>query len=367
MKRRFSAKIVFFVFSLCACAVADEIADYIKPLFKTYQIMQDAYFMETEKVGSFEQIGFSPAQIPYGVSLENVGGPASHKYILASVVTVRNCPSGTKWEMHSVVSEGELCYEVFVSEEQRCGDVEAFCNLATSGKCGNDCSEKDVVCSRGTEYNEIFKLCSAVCPKGMYRPWWDPDGGSAYEPQECVAVPGNAHKVKKNGTFYKGGSYNQEYSPNEWAWECNSGFSRHSGNKCQNWPKGVILSDRCWISSINRSALKKIMPNAEHVYIPDGIFDPGIDLKDTLDVVDFFRGPLNGTSEFVANGKKISCRRTRVLVDANTETTSLGPYSGCWECPSGTFYDENKNECVVGEDPFGKKPLCRIIGKWTEE
>ena len=26
--------------------------------------------------------------------------------------------------------------------------------------------------------------------------------------------------------------------------------------------------------------------------------------------------------------------------------TALGPWSGCWECPSGTIYNAEKEECV---------------------
>lgn len=360
-------KLTFFIVLLWSCIEADEVADYIKPMFHTYQMLQESYFEDVGMLGTFEQIGFKPVQMSYGVSLENKDSPTSHNYILTSTMAVGNCPRGTRWEVRSVITEGKICYEALVSEKQRCGSVDTFCELATSGKCGYDCSEKDVVCPKGTEYNEIYELCSPVCPIGMYRPWWDPDGGSSYEPQKCVNIPKNAHKVKKNGVFYKGGSAYADYSPNEWAWECNKDYSRYSGNKCLNLPKGAMQSNMCWIYSINLVDLKKVIPDAEYVYIPDGLFDPGVDLKDTLNVVDFFRGPIGEDPVFVAIGKKVSCKRSKVFVNVNTETTSLGPYSGCWECPNGTIYDEDKNECVTGRDSFRKNSSCRIIGNYTEE
>lgn len=206
-------------------------------------------------------------------------------------------------------------------------------------------------CRRGFEFSAKYKNCIPICKDNEILHWRPMEEACGYRdyPDTCIRLPKHAHKVEARVTNDVG----RVELVNELSWECDEGYSRHKfAYECTKWPKGaqpakVGTVPKCWISTIDTSAVKNQFPNIQEIfwytnpideYVPDSLKHAVWD----------FRGPLNTNIEgLLINDKSYSCERRKMnYYKVNPQYTALGPWSGCWECPRGTVYNAEKEECV---------------------
>ena len=330
------------------------VSDVIKNKFREYTLLQEAYFSEENRIGNLEQIGmFRNNETEYFE-------PYQHSLILnpfANISSELRCSESSQWTIHSILSQGKLCFEVLEPEDKKCRFSSMPCQYATAGKCGYTCPEPDMPTLQDV-YTYLEKREHTTLPQcsdNEYLLWRPMEEACEYRdfPDTCVALPQHAHKVYQlTKTATKG--LDRVGLVNDYSWECDKGYSRDLENVCRKWPRGSIPSKKCWISTIDVSSLKKQHPKHNKFFVEE---EDALDYYCTdhsfADAEYMFRGPF---SEAVSVSVGKNCeqkqnynyKRIKLSIDETVENTALGPYSGCWECPIGTRYDSSKDECVLG-------------------
>ena len=323
------------------------VSDYLKATFGTYMKLQDAFFSEERNIGSLNQIG-----------MLNDGGyeyykPYFHSYTLHSPISLSpkiRCSEYAEWKMRSILSNGQLCYEVILPNEPECNFVSSLCQYATAEKCGYTCPESDVPSlEEFLSFLEMKKNTSFLqCGEDEFLYWRPMEETCGYRnfPDTCISLPKHAHKVNRYMKTETDGSVDLV---NNFSWECDLGYSRDRGDSCVKWPKRAIKSKQCWISSIDTMNLKKIYPNLNRVTVSvdngeGGYSEMNVSL---YEAVFWSRGNIAENAYLDIDGTYKEYKRTKLLVNVDPQNTALGPYSGCWKCPDGSEYDEKKHECVI--------------------
>ncbi len=209
--------------------------------------------------------------------------------------------------------------------------------ILTVEETSQKCSEKFV-------YSNEFEICIPICKKNEILYWRPMDEACGYRdfPDTCVLLPEHSHKTSFQLKAVTDGKVD---IVNNFSWECDFGYSRDRDEyECTKWPKGAHMSDKCWISTIDTLELKRKHPYIKNIIKESAMDDYEISLAEA---VRLFRGVLSEKIEVNIGGVYETYSRVKVPIKEKSENTSLGPFSGCWECPPKTVYNYKNHECVA--------------------
>lgn len=315
----------------------DYINDFLKSNFSTYIKLQDAYFSEENTLGNLDQIGM------LNKGYKSILQPNLHSFVLQSPISISSkmkCSEFAEWTVRSILSNGSLCFEIIMPDEPGCKFTSTLCRYATAGKCGFMCPEPDKPTFQG--YKLYFEKKNGVkllqCKEDEYLYWIL---GSSFYPNKCVALPQHSHKVndymKTETKLYR--------LINLFGWECDFGYSRDRGDSCIKWPKGAIQSEKCWVSTIDTAMIKERYPNLKDVIMCNSMGED-VEKISLAKAFNEFRGRYDEKIYVKIKDVCEELERVDMPINDDPSNTSLGPYSGCWECPEMLEYDDEKNECV---------------------